>query len=620
MIVFMQKRFLLLGLVALLAIVLGFFSFSSVRAVWMVKEAGYWFILATTCLFGIYLIKSLRGGFQGFTWAEWRWPVVVIVMATAFLHIHERHEFKIVMDEVVLQATAMDMHFDRQASASVKAYDFGGNFISFNIYVDKRPLFFPFLLSTVHDLTGYRVENAFWLNGALSLVLMGLTYLVGRRVGGLWAGIVAVLLLASVPLINQNATGSGFELLNLTMIAGTLWLGMRYAESQSDDRLSAFLLSGILLAQVRYESVLFLLPVAVTIFYVWWHQRKVELPWILIFAPLLLVVYPWQYNVFKLADVTWQLNDIEGAAKPFGVQYFYDNVGHALNFFLCFDGSQPSSWWLGILGSVGVGFFGLMLYKEHREIFTASPVRAVLSIFLIGLMIHTVFMLCYFWGRWDDPLIRRLSLPSHLLLILALVYVFPRLVSYRKGWQVLAGATLLFIWWVTVPVSARHCYTQENFAARTNNWVSDYINKHLDGKRVLAIDGNAGLQWIIHRQSTVMPATVADQWEKYLFHYKNRSFDDYLVVQRWGVDIKNESRYLSVEDDLGDALKLELIDEKAFSPIYVLRLSRVVGVDEAKLKAWKAKREKIAPLSSGAKAAIRESDANNLSIWLKKLP
>ena len=261
-----------------------------------------------------------------------------------------------------------------------------------------------------------------------------------------------------------------------------------------------------------------------------------------------------------------------------------------------------------------------MLYKEHREIFTASPVRAVLSIFLIGLMIHTVFMLCYFWGRWDDPLIRRLSLPSHLLLILALVYVFPRLVSYRKGWQVLAGATLLFIWGVTVPVSARHCYTQENFAARTNNWVSDYINQHLDGKRVLAIDGNAGLQWIIHRQSTVMPATVADQWEKYLFHYKNRSFDDYLVVQRWGVDIKNESRYLSVEDDLGDALKLELIDEKAFSPIYVLRLSRVVGVDEAKLKAWKAKREKIAPLSSGAKAAIRESDANNLSIWLKKLP
>ncbi len=616
----MQKRFLLLALIALLAIILGFFSFGSVRAVWMVKEVGYWLILASTCLFGFYLTRSLRGGLRGWTWAEWRWPVVVIALAAVFLHIHERHEFKIVMDEVVLQATAMDMHFDRQASASVKAYDFGGNFISFKIYVDKRPLFFPFLLSTVHDLTGYRVENVFWLNGALSLVLTTLTYLVGRRVGGLWAGVVAVLLLISVPLVNQNAVGGGFELLNLTMIVCTLWLGMRHAEAPSDDRLSAFLLSGILLAQVRYESVLFLLPVGVTILYVWWHQRTVKLPWALIFAPLLLVVYPWQYNVFKLADVTWQLNDIEGAAKPFGVQYFYDNVGHALNFFLCFDGSQPSSWWLGILGAFGVGFFGLMLYKEHRTIFVSSPVLAVLSIFLIGLILHTVFMLCYFWGRWDDPLIRRLSLPAHLLLIFALVYVFPRLIFHRRAWQVLTGATLLYIWGVTVPVSARHCYTQENFAARTNNWVSDYITQHLDGKRVLAIDGNEGLQWIIHRQSSIMPAMVADESEKYLFHYKNHSFDDYLVVQRWGVDVKNQSRYLSVEDDLGDAFKLELIDEKAFSPIYVLRLSRVLGVDEAKLKAWKTKREKIVPLPASAKAAIRESDAENLSLWLKQLP
>ena len=76
----------------------------------------------------------------------------------------------------------------------------------------------------------------------------------------------------------------------------------------------------------------------------------------------------------------------------------------------------------------------LVLYRHYRAIFRNSPAEAVHVLFIIGLLVHTGFMLCYFWGKWDDPVIRRLSLPAHLLLVFSLVYVWPRLVPHPRRW------------------------------------------------------------------------------------------------------------------------------------------------------------------------------------------
>ena len=63
------------------------------------------------------------------------------------------------------------------------------------------------------------------------------------------------------------------------MILSTLWLGMRFAEAPGVARLGAFLFSGILLAQTRYESALFVLPVGAVLALVWWRQRRIEITW-----------------------------------------------------------------------------------------------------------------------------------------------------------------------------------------------------------------------------------------------------------------------------------------------------------------------------------------------------
>lgn len=615
----MPQKFVLLVLVVLLSLTVGFVTFTPAQAVGIVRHGGYWMVLLGFVLFAWYFVRSL--------WTEWRqlrdrrgwWRVGVFVLGMAmFLHLHERHEFKVVADEVVLGSTAMEMHFEREAAVVVRGYDYAGNFTPLNVYVDKRPLLFPFLVSLVHDLAGYRVTNVFALNALLSLALTGLFYVLGRRLDGPPAGVAAVLLLCAVPLVAQNATGGGFELLNMVMIVLTCWLGLRYAERPTADRLCAFALASVLLAEARYESAVFVLPVGATILYTWWRERRVDLPWPLIFTPLLLLLLPLQHNVFNLSQASWQLNDVAGATQPFGPQYFYDNVGHAMNFFFSFDGTQPSSWLVAVLGTFGVGFFVLTLYKHHREIFALEPATAAFCIFVLGLLIHTGLMLCYFWGRWDDPIIRRLSLPAHILLIFAFIFVLPRLISHRQRWSVLIGVVLVYIVSVTVPASAMHRFTEENFAARTTNWLRGHI-RALGSKSVLAIDNNSGLQWFLYRKSSINPVALSLRPEAFLYHYRRHSFDEIIVVQRVGLELAPNQRFVSAEDDLGPGIQLELIEEKAFAPPYLVRISRVVGVDEAKLLAWAKERKKLAEAKKITSIAATV-DADQLVDWLRQLP
>lgn len=618
----MYRRLLLLLLTVALAGVLGFVSFTPSLSVKLVSVAGYWIILVTSLSFGWVLIRSFRGNRDEVAdWRSWRAPVALTILAAAFLHLHEHHEFKVVADEVVLALTAKQMHFGRDAFVVVRGYDYVGDFTPMATFIDKRPLVFPFLLASIHDLTGYRPENVFFLNAGLSLLLLLILLLIGRRIGGWGAGLASVLLLTSIPMLAQNACGGGFEILNLVMIVLTLWLGMRAAELPSDnDRLSAFVLSGVLLAQVRYESVLFLLPVACGVAYLWYRQRSFLLPWPVLAAPLLLVLIPLQYNVFKLTEATWQLNDIAGADKPFGFRYFYDNVGHALNFFLNTDGTEPNSWLLTVLGPLGVGFFILILYRRHRDLFGDKPAAAMVCIFLIGLLAHTGLMLCYFWGHWDDPLIWRLSLPAHLLLVLALVFAWPDLVSHRRRWTILCGITALFIVSVTAPRNAMHRFTQRNLAARATNWIGEHI-RTLGGQSALAVDRSSGLQWFLYDKSSITSQAIVGRPDAFILHFRNHTFQNYFLVQQAMPEITTGARLVDANDAFGDALKLQLIEERSFAPFYLVRLSRIVAIDEEKLKAWASQRKEH-PIPSTIKEATTaaKSQENDLATWLRQLP
>ena len=76
----------------------------------------------------------------------------------------------------MIQGTAYEMHITKQVSTILRAYNIGGTWLSIDPYLDKRPYFFPFLVSLLHDLTGYRIANMFIVNVACAAAFLGLLY------------------------------------------------------------------------------------------------------------------------------------------------------------------------------------------------------------------------------------------------------------------------------------------------------------------------------------------------------------------------------------------------------------------------------------------------------------
>ena len=136
----------------------------------------------------------------------------------------------------------------------------------------------------------------------------------------------------------------------------------------------------------------------------------------------------------------------------------------------------------------------------------------------------------------------------------------------------------------------------------------------------LAIDRHSGIQWFHHGKSSMPVDALAQRPENYAFHFQNRSFDNFFVVQVLGSDFEHHTRFPTVDDDVGDGLKIETIAEVTMSPVYIMRLSRVVGVDVDKIKEWRKQRESAVHVTPEIRSAIDKGNSDAVDLWFRMLP
>jgi hypothetical protein len=602
-----DRRLLLLALNIPLALLVGFHTFTPDQSMQAIIYGGYWVMLLLTILFGWSLFRVWRE--SGPSWetirAAPRWPVLLVTVCGGVLLAQERFGFKILMDEIMLLGTSMSMHFDKLALVAMRGHDIQGAFQLLGGQLDKRPLFQPFLVSTLHDVTGYRPENAFVLNAILTFVLLGLAYRAGRRLAGRAAGALAVLLLTSLPLLSQNVTGGGFEVLNLVMILTALLLGMRLLERPDDKTMDAFCLSGVLLAYTRYESVLFLLPVALLILWIWWRERGPRLTWVFTFAPLYLVPYALHNRVFGVRESSWELASKPGYSRPFALAYVPDNIAHALNFFFDTSGAQGNSLVLAALGLPALAFLALWTFKTLRTARQQPPARVVLAIFSSGFAAHTVLMMCYFWGKFDDPVIRRLSLPLNLWLVLAVIVVTAEFDRGRVWpWRWLTGIVLAGMFAFSLPAMARHQYSAEYYLRSETDWRREFVIAHPE-RDYLFID-NSSIIWITHLVSATPMIQANLHKENIAYHFRNHTFSAVYVFQRLDVDPATGQRVVQKDDELSPDYQLETVWERRFTPLTVTRISRVVSIREGPVTAPSGKPSPLERLSPDELEKIRK--------------
>jgi len=175
-----------------LAFVVGFIAFTPATMELMIRQGGYYYVAAVFVGFSFYALRLARSRAE--LWQQWLrapgWPGLALIGAAVFVLWSDPFKHKVLFDEYVLQGTAFQMHAAKEYGTLVRAYEIAGSWVAIDSFADKRPYFFTFLVSLVHDLTGYRLINIFLVNVALTPVFLALVYWLDAHRDGPRAGVV----------------------------------------------------------------------------------------------------------------------------------------------------------------------------------------------------------------------------------------------------------------------------------------------------------------------------------------------------------------------------------------------------------------------------------------------
>lgn len=391
----------------------------------------YWTMPVVLVVWAVAGLRVLRGS------PDWRrpplgvWPIALLAAAlTAVVAVLLPPAMRMQFDETSLCGTAQNMHEHRLAMMTMAAVPGPDGALQVLDYtLDKRPPLFSFLVSVLHDLTGYRIANAFAVNLGL---LLGLLTVLGAAVRarlGLLAGLAAPVFAVAVPLLPWVATSAGFELLAALLLLLVILAADGAAREPTRDNVVWLLANGLLFAQARYESIAVF---ALVLLLVGWRVRaRLWAPgtrWLWLLSLVLMV--PVLLQLWHARNPDFYLES--GGAPLLGVGNFVAHLGPFLAraFHPSLDNALP-----GLAAIVGVSAW-LVLVAKRRAGFLD-----LLVMFSVGLAADIV--LAWFYGDVNEPTALRLFLPIAVLGgVLPVLLV--RVVTWRgTGWVVLAAALLL---------------------------------------------------------------------------------------------------------------------------------------------------------------------------------
>lgn len=508
----------------------------------------------------------------------------------------EPAKFRILDDELSLQRTALSLHSDREFVSADRGYWIDGEFTVINATLGKRPFLYPFLVSVVHDFTGYRIENAFYLNFFLGLLVVLVAYCLLLCWFGVWASMIASLALASTPLFILSVRSGGFEVANM-LFFGLLGLGLVvYLSKRGSRRLEAFLiLTASLLAYTRYESAIILLLLLV--FLLWRHWRKASwhLSWWVCFAPLTMVPAVWLLRCTRARSGAWPGAELVDA-PIFSHTHIMGNLEDALVFFLSPSSQVPTNFYFTLFALIGLIWFLLRSMQAvpgknpHRsgELTDEVPIGGstdpkllAASLWLLVFIPLALVVLSYFWSSFLDPLAQRMALPFFWAMAFGAAYFIRGLQGWQPWCLRLAGVILLVSLFTSALPSLRESEAayQKNYLARMQNWkIEVFQASDLSVESTLMIDRFPSA-WTAQR-IPALPYSEANQRLAALkLHQRVGTFKDIFVVEH--LIQKEPGVWVPRRGALDPGIRLD-DDAYAYLPLSksrAIRLMRVQSVE-----------------------------------------
>ncbi len=338
--------------------------------------------------------------------------IMSIVIVTA-IFLMSPPRFKILNDEGTLVGISMMMHENKISSAPVQGYYYGDSAnLRRELSVNKRPLLFPFLTSFVHSAFGYSAYHGFVVNYLCGILILILSYVFISKTFSRSYAAIAVLIFSGCPIFVLWITSSGFETVNLLFIIFTFLFFHKFLQDKNIDNAELLILTLILLAQCRYESLLFM--VAILFLLPWLAGRKhaFQFSCAMYVVPVLLIPTLWQRRLYNksVVDLIVEIgpNQFEIPQQLFSAGNFLANIPK--NIFV-FTGLNPDLGFtpvLFILSFAGVYMLARKKLTSPTEISSKFNYILLFGVTTFILMIGIISS--YYWGDFQLPLSNRFAI------------------------------------------------------------------------------------------------------------------------------------------------------------------------------------------------------------------
>lgn len=349
------------------------------------------------------------------TKANYLWVLLLAIATVVFLRIDPA--FAVMDDEGIVLNTGLALYEEGELFAASKGYWVDDDFILVDGRLDKRPFLYAYIMSLVHHLAGYGVENAFLLNFFFGLCVCWVGWSLFCRFFSPLVSFLAILPLLSCSVFLQCVRGAGFETFNFLMLALLGWSMLRYYDFPNLKNQGLLILTAVLLSYSRYESVGVIPVVGVLIvFIIRPDSRSIR---VLCIAPWLLVPYLWLFRCTLARTDSFQ-EASTGELSAFSFSYMGQNILDAAKFLFSPDWTVPNDLFVTIIGLSGGVIFLSTLAKRLRKVEGMFCLREdsmdqadrlmVASAWLLIFPVLLGIIFGYFWSSFLDVLAQRFSL------------------------------------------------------------------------------------------------------------------------------------------------------------------------------------------------------------------
>lgn len=459
-------------------------------------------------------------------WLEDNWPgVLVALTVTAIAGLAIEPALRMLSDEANLAGTAKNLFASKTPTFTVSGKYYYESFWDVDVAIDRRPTLFPFLVSLAHTFLGYSYRNVFLFNLLVLPAFVLVSYRLAKSLGGETFAIVASILVAAHPATLLAVRSGGFDFFATFFALLVIKSLLDYTREQSPGNLAILWLNLCVFAEIRYESALFIVPVAALLLMFKMLRLSTLRPYALVYAatPVYLLPRIWQ------ALLRGSIPEQEPGAVTFSLDNFLNNTREYFAPVLTPTQSFPSH--SGLLIALGLVGCGLWLHWLWRQVRTGRDWHApgVHFALLVAAWVLTqaIISFTYVWGRAQYPSAARL------------VIAFDTFFSFAAAWALasalrrcrpfvpvlLAAAVLAF----QVPIAAQHRMLNRLTQTRESAATWRFFER-LGEKRILIVTDRPNHFTIMDYGAMTFDSARRDP--HLLTAFARHLFQDIYVIQR----------------------------------------------------------------------------------------